>query len=790
MDDHSHDDAGVLEHFRGTPLRRPEGTPILPHDLATSAPRRGGDGQEIEPIDPREMDSIAPGLRRLFIVETTDDLQDLSRALITLELCQDDPALLRDMRRIAHKIKGAAATLEYDVMAELAHIFEDMLATLRALHGTAGQQVMAPLQRCLGLLQVCLDAASAETAPDATVMTEALALREEISRAVPSAAPRLGTDAAFAPVFSGDSARLPARVAEGESLLRVDVRRLDGLMARVSALATNRATLAHVREGIARFQAEMDHALGRLKMASDQVAELQPFVEAMADRLPSNGGHHTSAAPRPSQALPRPAARGSASFGGPALSGGRPWAEPELDRYSEFDHALRALTEAVADVTANAGSLRGLLHRLSQTAEAQGAIMAQMQQDVTAIRLVPLQGIIPRLQVAARQVAQDLRKQVTFTVHGEMTEIDRNISEAITDPLIQLVRNAIVHGIEPSEERLEAGKPESGSVGLHAYYVGNEVIIEVGDDGCGINAHRLVAAAIAAGMLDAEAGRTLSEADALDLMFVQGLSTLEEAHVAGGRGIGLDEVRTVIERLKGTIHVRSEPERGTIFRIRVPISLSILHILQVQLGQDGYAVPFSAVRRTLSLPSGQIHRVTPVGAAGGEEGAQPAARISRRVRIEVVAEALARDDAAPGLAPDAAPEAWAAERSYEEMPAFALAELLGYTYQPRNPQPTLVVEIGQQRIALLVDGVRDDHEVVVRALPKHLRRRAVRGATVTLEGQALLLLDLPELVSGVLEGKWPREAPRPAPRFARTPAPRVMVADDSVSMRGALEVIL
>jgi chemosensory pili system protein ChpA (sensor histidine kinase/response regulator) len=446
-----------------------------------------------------------------------------------------------------------------------------------------------------------------------------------------------------------------------------------------------------------------------------------------------------------------------------------------LERYSAFDQALRALAEAVNDLLSNSAGLRGTLQRFTKATEAQEALMGQMQQDVTAIRLVPLQDLVPKLTFAVRQIAQDQGKPISFVVQGEMIQIDRDISEALTDPLMQLLRNAIVHGIEPTEERVVNGKPAQGSVWLHAYYAGNEVTIEVGDDGCGINPNLLVAAAIAAGYLDATAGRMLSEAEALDLMFVQGISTIEEAHVAGGRGIGLDEVRTVLRRLKGSILVRSELGRGTVFRIRVPISLSVQKVLRIAVAGGSYAVPFSSVQQTLALKGAEILSATPAGFDGSAR--QSGSHIARRVRLATTA--------------SSAPTAGDPSQSHVlEIPALAIAETLGYQFHPRDPQPALVVRIGQQQVALLVDAIQDEHEVVVRALPKHLRRLALRGATVALNGQVLLLLDLPELVTGVIEGKRSLPAPRPAPRIAQTPAPRIMVVDDSISMRSALELML
>ncbi|HLJ81917.1 MAG TPA: response regulator, partial [Ktedonobacterales bacterium] len=340
-----------------------------------------------------------------------------------------------------------------------------------------------------------------------------------------------------------------------------------------------------------------------------------------------------------------------------------------------------------------------------------------------------------------------------------------------------------VHGIESTEERAESGKAATGTVWVHAYYVGSEVIIEVGDDGRGVNPHKVTASAVAAGLLEGEAARVLSPAEALDLMFWPGVTTFDGAKAVSGRGIGLDEVRTAIQKLKGVISVRSELGKGSIFRVRVPISLSIVHALRVLAGDQSFAVPFTSVKRTLSLTASEILTSapsTPGAPDGGADG--HATGPFQRIRVE-------RDGELPVAHGDGASQV---NQAYDEIPVFALATLLGLEHVPRDPQPGLLVEVGRQRVALVVDGVFEEQEAAVQALPRPLQRRAVRGASVTPDGQVLLLLDLPELVAGTLDGSHtaPPPHPRPAPRFAETLAPRVLVVDDSVTIRQTLEHIL
>ncbi len=733
-----------------------------------------------------ELDTIPPEMKRLFVVETEDDLQELRVWLLKYEQHPDDPAILPAMGRIAHKIKGAAATLGYDVLAELTHIIEEVIKVLQTRRVPAGPVPVSVFVGIMELLQVAQDAANAEQAVDPHLVTQARALYDELvasGNSAQAAAPvprmrGLGMAEATEPVETPSRGH---RTGESETLLRVDVRHLDNLMKQTRELVITRAAMKQARDEVERLQAELDRSLVRLTALSDQLSDLRP---AERPRLPPTGEVATSAsaarAPfglrlfERSERAPR---AGESKPPVPASAAQVTWDELELDRFTEVDHAFRSLNEVAGDISTTSKALRAMLSRLTEQSKEQMDLARQMQHEVNQMRLVPLKELVPRLQLEVRRIASHMDRAVEFVVRGEATEIDRNISEALAEPLIQLVRNAVVHGIESREERLELGKAEVAAIWMHAYYVGGEVIIEVGDDGRGVNPHRLLASAVAAEVLDSETAHGLSTAEALDLMFVPGVTTAGEVRAVGGRGIGLDEVRTAIQRLKGTIVVRSEPGQGAVFRIRVPISHSFVRSLRVQAGGQWYAVPFSAVVRTMSLDSSELLTTTETT----QEGADAGVRVSRRIRIGHGDSALPVEGG-PAIG----------DHAYEEIPAYALAELLGFEQTMRNPQMALVVDLGHHRAALLVDGVFGDEEVVVQALPPHLRRRAVHGAIVTLDGQVMLLLDIPELVAGARNGV-PRATaprPRPTPRIEESKAPRILVVDDSVSIRRALELTL
>jgi chemosensory pili system protein ChpA (sensor histidine kinase/response regulator) len=733
-----------------------------------------------------ELDEIPPEMKRVFVVETAEDLKELRQWLLQYEDHPEDGTALAAMGHIAHKIKGTAATLGFDVLAAVTLVFEDVLKARRQAHAGASGLATSTLLHLAELLRLALDAAAAERPADPALVERASAYRDVLlaeaaapTRPMPAirhaASPptpfgSLPLPPPLTPAEADTSPRHPRVAPEADAILRVDVRRLDALVGRVSALALSRATLAQTRGELTRLRAELEQSITRLTDLSHSIADLHPL--AAGARVATSGAAWPESG-SPSPPAPSLAGRLFGRMPGQGVltngTAGTPRDALRLERISELDSAIRALGEVVDDISTTSRAMSGALGRLDRAGDDQASVAQAMQHELMQLRLVPLDTLVPRLQLEVRRLAPDEGKQITFTVRGELTEIDRNISEALAEPLLQLVRNAILHGIESPQERLEAGKPEAGAIWMHAYYAGNEVTIEIGDDGRGVNPHALAAAAVRQRLYTAEEAHALSVMAALDLMFQPGITTVDIADVQRGRGIGLDAVRTAITHMKGAIHVRSEVGRGSVFRIRVPISLSVAHALHVYAGGQEYAVPFSAVRQTLSLASTEL-----LASVEHVDGARE--RTTLRTRVEVPG----------GLA-------LGGERSaYEEIPVLPLAELLGFEQELRDPQLALLVETGRKRAAVLVDAVSEDSEVVVRALPPHLRRHAVRGATVTPDGRLLLLLDLAELVAAEFEGRRPTHPPRlrTLPHPAAPLAPHVLVVDDSVSIRRSLDLAL
>ena len=727
---------------------------------------------------PDELDEIPADLKRLFLVETDEDLHEMRVALIKLGDAPHDAAALHTMRGLAHKIRGSAGTFQFPCLEKIALAYEELLKVVQQRNLSSSSHATSALLQGLDLLQEGLTRAGVAGDADAGAAQLVNGLVEQLRPAseAPSSSPARAAGLAHGltdeVVDSDMTAKMPA-AAEGDSSLRVEVRRLETLVKHATQLTINRAGLSHFIETISRLQGEMELSIARLSHLSGELADAPGPLSSLGAR--GQGGAGVLPRLTSSSHFARAAGRGAPLEGALDLQGPQPrtqWDELELERLSQADDAMRALAETTSDLNANAHSLKVAITQLSRLSASQAELATEIQRDVMHVRLVPLSELVPRLHFEVKRVAAQVHKEVLFRVRGEMTHIDRDISEALAEPLTQLVRNAVTHGIEPADERRELGKPEVGEVWMNAYYVGGEVVIEIGDDGGGVNPNKMAYRAVMEGRVSESSVREMSDQQKLELMFLLDITELPTAGSVGGQGIGLFAVRSKITALKGTILTRSVQGSGAVFRVRVPISLSIVRALYVHAGQEVVAVPLTSV-----LHVADVHPMDILTSADGSAGAGAAgfARAQRSIRVE------AQTQTSTG------------ELQYETVPLFALSDLLNLASGPPvSKQQALIIEIGRRRVAVLVDGNEGESEVVVQALPAHLKRHAVRGATVTPDGYVRIVLDLPELINEYSDAQTSSSGRgmRPTPRLTRALAPRVLVVDDSVSIRKTLELTL
>lgn len=352
----------------------------------------------------------------------------------------------------------------------------------------------------------------------------------------------------------------------------------------------------------------------------------------------------------------------------------------------------------------------GLRGKFNDAMAFQARVLNDLQRSVMKIRMVPVDQLFRRFPRTVRDVARQCGKEVELVIRGGDTDLDKGILDAIAEPLTHLLRNAVGHGIETTAERTRAGKRPQGTLRLSAYHQGNQVVIEVADDGGGIDVEKVRQRALAQGFLTSEEASRLSESETLELIFRPGFSTAAEITELSGRGIGLDVVQTVLTRLKGTVQIETQAGCGTTFRLRLPLTLAIIRALLFRVEQRLYAMPLNAVAEITRTTEEEIHEVE---------------------HHEVL---QLRNDVLPllrlGTAPAAGPES------------------------ARRKVFVLVINHGDRKFGLIVDALAGEEELVIKALDdQSITTDLVSGASILGDGRVVLILNLIALMERSTHGR-------------------------------------
>jgi two-component system, chemotaxis family, sensor kinase CheA len=340
--------------------------------------------------------------------------------------------------------------------------------------------------------------------------------------------------------------------------------------------------------------------------------------------------------------------------------------------------------------------------RFSDAMAFQARIMNDLQKSVMKIRMVPVEQLFRRFPRVVRDVAKSCGKEVNLVITGQDTDLDKSILDMLAEPLAHLVRNAVDHGIESPAERINEGKPAQGTVTLDAYHQGNQIVIEVSDDGRGINRDKLTAKAVESGVIKQGDAAILGETGLNELIFHPGLSTADEVTSISGRGVGMDVVKTVLEKLKGTVSIKTTPGKGTTFYLKVPLTLAIIKALLFRVGDRLYAVPLASVVEITRTNHSALHRVDNHDVM--------------QLRNEVL----------------------------------TLLHLNRLTNQPDETQKMFVVVISanDRKFGLVVDQLVGEEELVIKAMDDHLvATDLVSGASILGDGTVVLILNLSSVVA-------------------------------------------
>ena len=370
-----------------------------------------------------------------------------------------------------------------------------------------------------------------------------------------------------------------------------------------------------------------------------------------------------------------------------------------LNLSGEIGLTKNRLTSLRADILAGKSDSE-TLHALDQAVSQLDLLVSDLQNSVMKTRMQPIGRLFQKYPRIARDLARQLGKDVELVLAGEETEVDKTMIEDLADPLIHLIRNAVDHGVEAPPERKAVGKPEKSLVRLEARQEGDHIVLIIADDGKGMSAERIRAKAVEKGLITEEEANTLDERQSLNLIFLPGFSTKTQISDVSGRGVGMDVVKTNIQKLNGSIDIRSEPGKGSVFIISLPLTLAILPVLLVLLGDQPFALPLSLVREILPIEHDKIQEV------GGKE--------TLVVRGEV-------------------------------LPVISLARLLGWPLN-RHPEYGVFMQTAERSFILGVDSFAGRDDAVIKSL-EDFRPRGVAGVTTLSNGQIVLILDMKELLS-------------------------------------------
>lgn len=345
------------------------------------------------------------------------------------------------------------------------------------------------------------------------------------------------------------------------------------------------------------------------------------------------------------------------------------------------------------------GDKSALAHDMDQAITQLDMLVVNLQNAVMKTRMQPIGRLFKKYPRLARDLARSLGKNVELVLRGEETEMDKTMIEDLNDPLVHLVRNAVDHGVETTEGRIAAGKPEKSVVELSAMQEGDHILIQIVDDGRGMRPEAIRGKAIDKGLISADVANTLDEGQCLELVFLPGFSTKQEVSSISGRGVGMDVVKTNIEKLNGSIGINSEPGVGSVFTISLPLTLAILPVLLLTLAGQPFAVPLSMVREIISISPENVKQVS--------------GKSTMVVRGEV-------------------------------LPVLSLASLIGWESDV-EPEVGVLMQIGNTNFILSADGFAGHDDVVIKSLDT-FRPKGVAGVTMSSDGDIILILDVKELL--------------------------------------------
>ena len=684
-------------------------------------------------------------LRELFYETSQELLQALNDEALALEKKPGDEEIVRGIRRTVHTLKGDSAACGLRELSELAHQFEDALS----VEGTASHAAVADI--AFAAADVFVEMIEAYRKGGKMPSTKALSKKiQDLTSAPADKKTRRTRKVADKTASSRTSAKASAvwteyeRVAmtkaqaAGQDVLHVTVKidphcamPIAGRQLAQNAISTMGPVIAvrpdpkspaatkFVEFVLASVQtAEQISAKCKIPTIVEEVtvetllAACAPVSAAttevppsdLAQLLPETVAGEAQAAPASPSASPQSPEHSPAHAQENILRVEAGRIDNVLNLVGELIIGKSMLQQALNEFSKRYPKelLRG---KFADAMAFQARVLNDLQRSVMKIRMVPVDQLFRRFPRMVRDVSRQCGREVELVVSGQDTDLDKGILDAIAEPLTHLVRNAVSHGIEPAEERRKLGKPAQGVVKLNAYHHGNQVVVEITDDGRGIDSQKIRNKAVELGLTTAEEALRMSEAEALDYIFKPGFSTAEQVTEVSGRGVGMDVVQSVLHRLKASVGVETTPGKGTTFRLKLPLTLAIIKALLFWVEQRLYAIPLNAVVEISRTVESEVHQVD---------------------NYEVL------------------------QQRNQVLPLLRLGRPAEHGDDRRAKLFVLVIMVGEKKYGLIVDALEGEEELVIKALDDQtFSTDLVSGASILGDGRVVLILNLPAVVEHV-----------------------------------------
>lgn len=691
----------------------------------------------------------------IFIDETKEHLQSLNDQILVLEKEPDSKEPIQEIFRAAHSLKGMAGTMGYKRMQRLTHDMENVFSEIREEKMFVTDELVDVLFRGLDALEGYLEAIQStgdegdndneDIIQDLDKILKA-GLGQSAENVAPAAAPVAPAAAAVAvqaeASASGKAKYHDLKLAEHEchaaQKAKQEGQNVYGITVYISESCLLKAARAFLvfkaledQGDVIKANPEVQdiedekfdfdfslillspNSIDKVKAAVESVSEIAEVcigeidvtAPAVVETPQEEAPKEAEAAPAVQAAVQAAPKKEAAKQGGKAQTKN---GKPVVNRSVRVDiEKLDGLMNLVSELIIAKNGLVSLsgeqsssdMSGFNEQIEYLETVTTNLHETVMKVRMVPIESVVNKFPRMIRDLSKKLDKKMELYMTGEDTELDRTVVDEIGDPLMHLLRNSADHGLESNEDRVKAGKPEVGSIFLDAYQEGNNVVIEVRDDGAGINLEKVKSKAVEKGLLTEEAAANMTTKEAIDLLFLPSFSTADKISDVSGRGVGLDVVKTNIESLGGSIEAKTTPGEGSSFIIRLPLTLAIVQALMVELGKEKYAIPLGSIQTIEDVP------------ISGVKFVQNKEVIHLRGNV---------------------------------IPIIRLDEMLDVPRDSENEESLTVVIVskGDKLAGLVVDNLIGQQEIVIKSIGKYINNsKLVSGATILGDGEVALILD-------------------------------------------------